>query len=297
MCIAAWIWQAHPVYPFLLLFNRDEFHDRPTKPADWWGEGAVKILGGRDVVGGGTWLGCTKEGKLAFLTNVLEPEVDPIARTRGDLPVRFLQGKKSPLDYAKEVAKEAKEYNGFNLILADLCKREMVYVSNRPKGRPAAIQIVPPGLHVLTNATLDSPWQKVVIFPYICLYNMHIYTCITLWQNIFFPSNIQAIRLGTSFKELLLIDDDKDMLAKNLVEKLMTDRSKADIDMLPNTGCDIDYELNLSAIFVEIKTKQGIYGTRSTAVLSMKENGDVSFYEKFIEAGIWKEHTLEYCIE
>ncbi|KAJ3691348.1 hypothetical protein LUZ61_020512 [Rhynchospora tenuis] len=266
MCIAAWIWQVHPAHPFLLLLNRDEFHDRPTKPADWWGEGAVKILGGRDVVGGGTWLGCTKEGKLAFLTNVLEPEADPMARTRGDLAVRFLQGKKSPRDYAKEVAKEAKEYNGFNLILADLCKREMVYVSNRPKGCQAAIQIVPPGLHVLTNGTLDSPWQK-------------------------------AIRLGTRFKELLLKDDDKDMLAKNLVEKLMTDRSKADIDMLPNTGCDIDYELNLSAIFVEIKTKQGIYGTRSTAVLSMNENGDVSFYEKFIEAGIWKEHTLEYCIE
>lgn len=43
------------------------------------------------MVGGGTWLGCTKDGKLAFLTNVLEPEEDPTARTRGDLPVRFLQ--------------------------------------------------------------------------------------------------------------------------------------------------------------------------------------------------------------
>uniref|UniRef100_A0A0A9DX14 Uncharacterized protein n=1 Tax=Arundo donax TaxID=35708 RepID=A0A0A9DX14_ARUDO len=37
----------------------------------------------------------------------------------------------------------------------------MVYVSNRPKGQPATIQLVAPGLHVLSNARLDSPWQKV----------------------------------------------------------------------------------------------------------------------------------------
>lgn len=64
---------------------------RPTKPVAWWGEGHRKILGGRDVLAGGTWLGCTKDGRLAFLTNVLEPDHLPCARTRGDLPVRFLQ--------------------------------------------------------------------------------------------------------------------------------------------------------------------------------------------------------------
>ena len=51
----------------------------------------MKVLGGRDVLGGGTWMGCTKDGRLAFLTNVLEPDAMPGARTRGDLPLRFLQ--------------------------------------------------------------------------------------------------------------------------------------------------------------------------------------------------------------
>lgn len=64
---------------------------RPTKAVGWWGEGSKKILGGRDVLGGGTWMGCTKDGRLAFLTNVLEPDAMPGARTRGDLPLRFLQ--------------------------------------------------------------------------------------------------------------------------------------------------------------------------------------------------------------
>ncbi|KAF7017755.1 hypothetical protein CFC21_031144 [Triticum aestivum] len=91
MCIAAWTWQAHPAYGLLLLFNRDEYHSRPTRPAQWWaaaGEEGEEILGGRDELGGGTWLGCTKGGKLAFLTNVREPSPRDGARSRGELPVR-----------------------------------------------------------------------------------------------------------------------------------------------------------------------------------------------------------------
>ena len=72
-----------------------------------------------------------------------------------------MQTNKSLLEVATEVAEEADEYNGFNLILADLTTNIMVYVSNRPKGQPATIQLVSPGLHVLSNARLDSPWQKV----------------------------------------------------------------------------------------------------------------------------------------
>lgn len=62
---------------------------RPTKATGWWDGG--EILGGRDEVGGGTWLACSKEGRVAFLTNVLELHASPEAKTRGDLPVRFLE--------------------------------------------------------------------------------------------------------------------------------------------------------------------------------------------------------------
>lgn len=57
----------------------------------WWGEGHQKVLGGMDELGGGTWLGCTKNGRLAFLTFVLEPDHLPGARTRGELPLSFLK--------------------------------------------------------------------------------------------------------------------------------------------------------------------------------------------------------------
>ncbi|VAH35196.1 unnamed protein product [Triticum turgidum subsp. durum] len=162
MCIAAWTWQAHPAYGLLLLFNRDEFHSRPTRPAQWWaaaGEGE-EILGGKDELGGGTWLGCTKGGKLAFLTNVREPSPRVGARSRGELPVRFLQGRQGPLEYATEIAKEADQYNGFNLVLADVRSGTMVYISNKPGDAPV-VQTVSPGCHVLSNAAIDSPWPKV----------------------------------------------------------------------------------------------------------------------------------------
>jgi len=93
MCIAAWAWECHPAHRLLLLFNRDEYLSRPTQPAQWWavGEDGKEILGGRDELGGGTWMGCTRDGKLAFLTNVREPDSIIGAKTRGQLPVRFLQ--------------------------------------------------------------------------------------------------------------------------------------------------------------------------------------------------------------
>uniref|UniRef100_A0A5B6YSP7 Uncharacterized protein n=1 Tax=Davidia involucrata TaxID=16924 RepID=A0A5B6YSP7_DAVIN len=97
---------------------------------------------------------------------MLELRTLPEAKSRGDLPVRFLESAKSPKEFAEEVVKEANQYNGFNLILADLSsKAMMVCISNRPKGEPTTvIQEVSPGIHVLTNAKLDTPWHKVTKF-------------------------------------------------------------------------------------------------------------------------------------
>ncbi|XP_010918278.1 uncharacterized protein [Elaeis guineensis] len=266
MCIAAWIWQAHPVYRLQLLFNRDEYYSRPTNPVGWWGDGHQKILGGRDELGGGTWLGCTKNGRLAFLTFVLEPDPLPGCRTRGELPLRFLKSTKSPLEFAEEIVREANQYNGFNLISADLCSETMVYISNRPKDKPPSIQVVSPGLHVLSNADLDSPWPK-------------------------------AQRLAGNFSELLKRHGEEEIPEKEMVEELMRDTVRADKDKLPNTGCDSEWEFGLSSIFVDLDTKLGQCGTRSMAAVSVKTNGEVNFYEKYLENNLWNEHILRYWIE
>lgn len=74
---------------------------------------------------------------------------------------KTLQSTKSPKEFAEGLVKDAHQYNGFNLILADISSKSMVYLSNRPEGEPVVIQEVSPGLHVLSNAKLDSPWHKV----------------------------------------------------------------------------------------------------------------------------------------
>ncbi|XP_004300538.1 PREDICTED: transport and Golgi organization 2 homolog [Fragaria vesca subsp. vesca] len=263
MCIAVFIWQDHPLYPLLLLANRDEYHNRPTKPVEWW-EGC-KILGGRDEVAGGTWLACSRGGRVALLTNVLEVQTLPEAKTRGDLPVLFLKSLKSPKEFAQELVKEAHQYNGFNLILADLQSKTMVYLSNRPKGEPILVQQVSPGIHVLSNAKLDSPWHK-------------------------------AQRLRLNFQKELIKYGEDEIPVRELIEKLMKDKVKADKSKLPCI-CKLDWEYKLSSIFVEVDTPLGRYGTRSSAAVSVRQNGNLSFHESYLENDKWKERTVNYKIE
>jgi len=71
-----------------------------------------------------------------------------------------VQSNKSPLEVATEVAEEADEYNGFNLILADLTTNIMVYVSNRPKGQPATIQLLWPGE---TSMASFMPFRVILV--------------------------------------------------------------------------------------------------------------------------------------
>lgn len=64
---------------------------RESDAVGWWEWGGQKILGGRDLKAGGTWLGCTENGRLGFLTNFREFGGIPCAKSRGDLPLKFLQ--------------------------------------------------------------------------------------------------------------------------------------------------------------------------------------------------------------
>ncbi|KAI6700949.1 hypothetical protein NL676_015273 [Syzygium grande] len=263
MCIAVFLWQAHPLYPFFLLHNRDEYRSRPTEPVAWWDNG--EILGGRDGLAGGTWLACSRNGKIAFVTNVREVGNVPEAKSRGDLPVRFLESKKNPTDFGEEVVMEAHQYNGFNLILVDLSSKSMVYVSNRPKDNEALVSEVPPGIHVLSTASLDTPWPK-------------------------------AVRLRSNFEKILEKCGGGEFPAEDMAEELMTDTTKADKTTLPGIYSE-EFEYSLSSIFVEANTEQGCYSTRSISAVSVTTSGEVTFYEKYLEEESWKEHTSSYVME
>ena len=60
--------------------NRDEFFRRETEPLHEWAD-APGLLAGRDLSGGGTWLGVTRDGRFAALTNYRAPDESPAAKT------------------------------------------------------------------------------------------------------------------------------------------------------------------------------------------------------------------------
>ncbi len=154
MCLAVLALDAHQDWPVVLAANRDEFHARPAAPAAWWPEG---ILAGRDLEAGGTWLGVTRDGRWALLTNVREPQRhDPAASSRGAIVPSLLAVPADPLAAIGRMLDDGARYNGFNAIAG--AKDRAAWGSNRGERiRPLA-----PGVHGLSNAALDTPWPKVV---------------------------------------------------------------------------------------------------------------------------------------
>lgn len=155
MCLIVFAWQVHPDTPLVVAANRDEFHARATAPARFWPE-APALLAGRDLAAGGTWMGVTRDGRFAALTNFREPGAPQGSRSRGLLVSEYLLTDADPLSYAEAVAADGGHYSGFNLLLADA--DTLVVVSNR--GTPPTV--LPPGVYGLSNHLLDSAWPKVI---------------------------------------------------------------------------------------------------------------------------------------
>ena len=153
MCLLVLSWQPGSPAPLVLAGNRDEFHERPAAPADWWDE---SIVGGRDLRAGGTWLAAHRDGRFAVVTNYREPLVEGRGpRSRGELVTRFLESDATPESFAREVAARGHDYSGFNLLLGS--PDSLQYLSNRGRG-PEPLE---PGIHGLSNHLLDTPWPKL----------------------------------------------------------------------------------------------------------------------------------------
>lgn len=155
MCLLFYCRDAHEDYPFVLLANRDEFYDRPTMAADFWAD-APDVLAGRDLRRDGTWLGITRAGRWAALTNFREPSHAQFERSRGEIVRDFLAGDRGAADFAAGLARVATEYDGFNLLLGD--GHQTLWLSNRG----GSTRSLGPGIYGLSNHLLETPWPKVV---------------------------------------------------------------------------------------------------------------------------------------
>lgn len=155
MCLIVIAWKARDDLPLIVAANRDEWRERPAQPAHWWND-APAILAGRDLRAGGTWMGVTRSGRFAAITNFRDPaERRSTAPSRGALVTEFLQSGEPPERFLATVAARAGAYNGFNLIVGD--RASLWYFGSRE----GAMRPIEPGVHGLSNHLLDEPWPKV----------------------------------------------------------------------------------------------------------------------------------------
>lgn len=154
MCLIAWNWQPESPTPLLLIANRDEFYARPTAPLAWWDD--APILAGRDLQAGGTWLGISRSGRLAALTNHRDPSQQRAdAPSRGELVTAFLQSDSSAQDYLDTLATSAQRYNPFNLLVFD--GTQLLGLESRH----AKVITLQPGMGAVSNADFLTPWPKL----------------------------------------------------------------------------------------------------------------------------------------
>lgn len=154
MCLIAWNWQPQGTTPLVLIANRDEFYARAALPLHWWDGGTV--LAGKDLQAGGTWLGVSRSGKLAALTNyraATPPRSD--TPSRGELVAEFLQSDGDAAQFLQALAPRAGDYNPFNLLVFD--GTHLLGLESRN----AQVITMPPGVGAVSNADFQTPWPKL----------------------------------------------------------------------------------------------------------------------------------------
>jgi len=240
MCLIAVAWKVHPRYELVLAANRDEFHSRPAAPAAPWKE-APDVFGGRDLLQGGSWLAVSARRRLACVTNVrrMVPP-NPAAPSRGQLVAGFVEGRDTAAAYARALAPRALEYSGFNLLAWD--GAELHYLNNHPG---FVARKVEPGVHVVSNADLDTPWPKT----------RRLAAAMEHW-----------VRSGESSEAPLL--------------EALADEAPAPDTELPDTGVGREMERMLSPPFIRSER----YGTRCSTVVKAGRDA-TEFFERRFDAG------------
>lgn len=210
MCLIVFANNVHPNYKLIFAANRDEFYDRPSEQVDYWSE-FPNLLAGKDLQAGGTWLGITRQGRFAAITNFRDLKNHRgDAPTRGNLTLDFLVNDISPLDYYSSLKETLNQFNGFNLILGTV--DELFYFSNKTDG----LQKLETGIHGISNAILDTPWPKVE-------------------------------KSKRNLKHLIEQGDIHPWEVLNLLD----DTSLAKDEELPDTGVGLELERMLSPVFIK----------------------------------------------
>ncbi|HEV2622340.1 MAG TPA: NRDE family protein [Frateuria sp.] len=213
MCLIAFAWLSHPRWRLVLAGNRDEFHARASAPLARWD--GLPLIAGRDLEGGGTWLGVNSSGRCGVVTNVRDPRDPQHGLSRGLLVTDWLLATSDAPMHARALHQLAVRYRPFNLLTFD--DQAAFYLGNRPG--PSA-QPVAPGVHGLSNADFNTTWPKT----------RRLMARLQAWLEDATP-------------------DDFAVLFKALADEL-----PASDEELPDTGIGRERERHLSAAFIRGET-------------------------------------------
>ena len=154
MCLVLIGYQVCEHAPLVIVANRDEYFERPASPAAFW-EDHPNIFAGRDQEEGGTWMGVSRQGRVAAVTNWTENPPNLNADlSRGKLVSDFLQTTESSHLYTDRI--EDSRYRGFNLVVFD--GQALSYCTNRT----SASRQLDPGIYGLSNTKLGDKWVRVI---------------------------------------------------------------------------------------------------------------------------------------
>ena len=254
MCLLLISYESHPRYKLIIAANRDEFYNRPAEPAMFWKD-FPQLLAGKDLQAGGTWLGITKLGRFAAITNYRDMKnLKKDAPSRGELVSKFLTSDDTPNLFTEKLLASADLYNGYNLIYTGL--KDFFYFSNQTKKSI----MLSPGIYGLSNHLLDTPWHKIEMSK-------------------------------TSFKKIL---NEENISSENLFD-ILSDTSTPPDEFLPDTGLTLEIERAVSPVFVSTP----FYGTRSSTVIFIDRNDQISFIEKSLntETREWNLKEFNFKIE
>jgi len=233
MCLLVFAWKAHPDYPLILAANRDEFHARPSQDAHWWPD-LPNVLAGRDLQAGGTWLAVSRSGRFATVRNDREqPKPQRGLCSRGEIATKFVSGSEDAMNYVSSLTGDS--YAGVSVIAAD--GESICYTSHRGD-KPRSLD---PGVYGLSNASLDTPWSKL---------------------------------LRTRDALTKLIDTDK-VNATELF-RLLADRSPAPNPEVDSSSLPFKLARTLTAPFIVAES----YGTRCSTTVLLTSDRELQFRER-----------------
>ncbi len=156
MCFVAIAIDSHPTYPFVVAANRDELYERDAEVLHFW-PAPGRFAAGKDLTGGGTWLGLSAKGDFAALTNCRSESRSskPGLKSRGDLIKNFLTEQPELLDSLRSGSIiERSEYGGFNLIVGTT---QALRVFSNADQSVAAFNT---GIRAFSNHPITQPWPK-----------------------------------------------------------------------------------------------------------------------------------------